>query len=202
MNNIKSIIGANIVALRTAADMTQLSLAEKLCYSDKAVSKWERGESVPDIAVLKQIADLFSVTVDYIITDHSSEEHTPPPPQNDELKIKKNNRLMITLLSLTGVWFLGLLAFVLIWIISRSIEPLIFICCLPVSAVVTLIFSSIWETPGRRRLVNYCSITLLIWSVLLIVFVLTGSSAWQYFLLGIPPQIALTLASLIKLRKK
>ena len=47
--------------------MTQIELAEILNYSDKAVSKWERGESVPDISVLKQIADIFGVTVDYLL---------------------------------------------------------------------------------------------------------------------------------------
>lgn len=200
--NIKEIIAANIASLRTANHMTQLALAEKLCYSDKAISKWERGESIPDIAVLKQIADLFCVTVDYIITDHTKDPAPPPISKNEELKIKRSNRIIITLLSLTGVWFLGLLAFVLIWIISRRVEPVIFICCLPACALITLIFGSIWEIPGRKRISNYLSITLLIWSALLIVFVLTGGASWQYFLLGIPPQIALTLAILIRFKRK
>lgn len=51
--------------------MTQLELAESLQYSDKAVSKWERGESVPEIATLKAIAELFDVTLDSLV----SEEH-------------------------------------------------------------------------------------------------------------------------------
>ena len=67
MSDIKAIIAKNITALRQNHKMTQIELAEKLNYSDKAVSKWERGESVPDISVLKQIADLFGVTVDYLL---------------------------------------------------------------------------------------------------------------------------------------
>ena len=75
MEDIKSIIAENIVQLRRANGMTQIDLAEKLNYSDKAVSKWERGESVPDISVLKNIADLFGVTVDFLITaDHDPSE--------------------------------------------------------------------------------------------------------------------------------
>ncbi|MBQ7218900.1 MAG: helix-turn-helix transcriptional regulator, partial [Ruminococcus sp.] len=46
--------------------MTQAQLGEELSYSDKSVSKWERGESIPDVYVLKHIADLSGVTVDYI----------------------------------------------------------------------------------------------------------------------------------------
>ena len=71
MTNLKEVIAKNITDLRTKANMTQLSLAEELNYSDKAISKWERAESIPDITVLKTIADLFGVTVDYLL----EEEH-------------------------------------------------------------------------------------------------------------------------------
>ena len=68
MEDLKKIIARNVMDLRRANDMTQLELAEKLNYTDKAVSKWERGESLPDISVLKAIADLFGVKVDYLLT--------------------------------------------------------------------------------------------------------------------------------------
>ena len=51
-DNLKTIIAKNIVLLRTGERLTQAELAERLNYSDKAVSKWERGESLPDIAVI------------------------------------------------------------------------------------------------------------------------------------------------------
>ena len=57
-------IGVNIAAHRKRAGMTQACLAEKLNYSDKAVSKWERGESMPDVTTLVQLADLFGVSLD------------------------------------------------------------------------------------------------------------------------------------------
>ena len=69
-DEIKAAVAANLVVLRNGMGMTQLQLAEKLAYSDKAVSKWERGESIPDVYMLKQIADLFGVTVDFLISDH------------------------------------------------------------------------------------------------------------------------------------
>ena len=61
MSDIKSIVAKNISELRQKRSMTQLELAEQLNYSDKAVSKWERGDSLPDISVLCDIAALFSV---------------------------------------------------------------------------------------------------------------------------------------------
>ena len=62
----KSIIANNIIELRKSKKWTQIELAEKLNYSDKAISKWERAESLPDVTVLQQIAALFSVSVDYL----------------------------------------------------------------------------------------------------------------------------------------
>ena len=67
MDDIKSIVAKNITELRILNNMTQLELAEKLNYSDKAISKWERGESTPDISVLVMIADIFGVSLDYLV---------------------------------------------------------------------------------------------------------------------------------------
>lgn len=69
MEDLKRIIADNIAELRKAVPLTQAELAEKLNYSDKAVSKWERGESIPDVIVLKQIAGIFGVSVDYLLEE-------------------------------------------------------------------------------------------------------------------------------------
>ena len=74
MEDIKSIVAKNLSDLRQRNGMTQLELAERLNYSDKTISKWERAESSPDIAVLVEIADLFGVTVDYLVTVEHAED--------------------------------------------------------------------------------------------------------------------------------
>ena len=77
MEDLRKIIAENIVALRKSSSMTQIELAQRLDYSDKSVSKWERGESIPGVVVLKQIADIFGVTVDYLITDTHADKNAP-----------------------------------------------------------------------------------------------------------------------------
>ena len=74
MNDIKFIVAKNITQLRQEKKMTQLELAEQLNYSDKAVSKWEHADSMPDIATLVEIANIFGVTLDYLV----EEEHKKP----------------------------------------------------------------------------------------------------------------------------
>ena len=95
MEDLKPIIAKNITVLRQNAKMTQFDLAEKLNYSDKAISKWERAESIPDVSVLKSIADLFGVTVDYLLQDG----HTDIPKAVDDVSVLRHrNRMVITAL--------------------------------------------------------------------------------------------------------
>ncbi|MBR0364946.1 MAG: helix-turn-helix transcriptional regulator, partial [Clostridia bacterium] len=77
MNDIKDIFAKNLSELRQASGMTQLELGERLNYSDKTVSKWERGESIPDAGILKQIADVFGVTVDYLLDPEHGADAAP-----------------------------------------------------------------------------------------------------------------------------
>ena len=70
LGELKLISASNIINLRTSAGMTQAELGAKLNYSDKTISKWERGEAIPDAYVLKQMAQLFNVSVDYLLSSH------------------------------------------------------------------------------------------------------------------------------------
>lgn len=192
MENLKRIIAKNLSELRRAASMTQIELAQKLNYSDKAVSKWERGESVPDVAVLKQIADLFGVSVDYLLV----EDHTSLPRENMPTS-RSHRRGVITLLSVALVWLLATAAFVCIGIAAPSVrrEWLLFLYAVPVSAVVLLVFNTLW---GRLRR-NYAIVSVLVWSVLLASYLTyPRGMMWMLLLLGIPAQVIIWLWSHLK----
>ena len=146
MEDIKSAIAANIQELRKEKKMTQSELAALVNYTDKAVSKWERGESIPDIIALKQIADTFSVTVDYLLTL----EHTEYKKAKKERKVRRRfNRKIITYISVVLVWLVATFIFVNIDLFAKSsMNWLVFVYAVPASAVVALIFNSIW---GNKR---------------------------------------------------
>lgn len=63
----KKTLGAFLAALRKASGMTQKQLADKLNVSDKAVSRWERDESAPDLTLIPVIAEVFGVTSDELL---------------------------------------------------------------------------------------------------------------------------------------
>ena len=168
--------------------MTQIDLAERLHYSDKAVSKWERGESIPDVGVLKEIADLFGVTVDYLLT----EEHTAP--REDVPAGRQHRRAVVTLLSVALVWLIATVVFVILGMVLPGLrgEWLAFVYAVPVSAIVLLVFNSLW---GRRRR-NYGIVSVLVWGLLLSAFLTyPRGMMWMIFLLGIPAQIIIWLWS-------
>ena len=74
MDERKATIASNLIKLRLAAGMTQAELGEKLNYSDKSISKWERGDVTTDVFVLMQIAEIFGVDVDYLLKPHNEIE--------------------------------------------------------------------------------------------------------------------------------
>ncbi len=200
MNDIKTIVAHNIAELRKACNMTQLELAEKLNYSDKAVSKWEHGDSIPDVTVLLEIADLFGITLDYLVRD----EHTSDEIKKRFVKPRKYSRRAITLLSILCVWFVAVFAFILISIIWPDAKNawLAFIYAVPVSAVVWLVMNSIWF----NKKMNYLIISLLMWSTILS-FHLTlllniEMNNGLVYIIGIPSQIIILVWSFLRKRPK
>lgn len=196
MEDLKQNLAKNITALRQASSMTQLELAEKLNYSDKAISKWERGESIPDVTVLKSIADLFGVTLDYLLEENHDAPTALPDPVPEIPGRKHRNHKVITALSILIVWFVSTFLFVVLDTAMPGIIAnwLTFVYAVPVTMIVWLVFNSIWF--NKRR--NYLIISLLMWTTLLAIFLTVaacGFAMWRLFLLGVPGQIAILVWS-------
>lgn len=201
LKELRDVIAKNICDLRTEAGLTQLTFAELLNYSDKAVSKWERGESIPDIFILKRIADHFGVTVDYLLAESHTKDILRTEKQN---RIVKRNRLLVTSLAAALVWLIATILFVSLDILAENFSfPgwLVFIYAIPTSAIVLLVFNSIW---GRAKL-NYVIITVLVWTLILSIYttvlLLGERNIWLVFLLGVPAQVIILFWSGINTRK-
>ncbi len=198
MEKIKLAIAKNITELRKDYGYTQFELAEKLNYSDKSVSKWERAEAVPDVVVLKEIADLFGVTLDYMV----SSEHSPKTQPMLYIRRKLQNRAFITGISLILVWLIAAIAFVILDLTMSGIKFhwLTFVYSVPATMIVWLVLNSIWF--NQRR--NFLIVSLLMWSVLLAIFVtflFFSINVWKILFLGIPAQVIIFMWSRIRSRK-
>lgn len=198
MADVKSTVAKNITELRIINNMTQAELAEKLHYSDKTVSKWERGESTPDISVLVEIADLFGVSLDYIARGENIDEDVIVKKRSEAIY----NHRVITYLSEGLVGFIALLAFIITSLVSSAtFQWLYFVYALPIVMIIRLIFNSIWFNPRN----NYLIISILMWSVLAaihVTFLYFKINIGLIYLLGIAGEIVIILWSFIKKPKK
>ncbi len=200
---LKQTIAKNISELRRKEGLTQQDLAAKLNYTDKAISKWERGESVPDIMVLKQIADMFGVTVDYLLAAEH-EATVPVAEEKPAVDLKKRQSLrtrgFVTGMSVLLVWVTALVLFIIFDTVALDARShgIVFACAVPASFVVWLVLNTVWF--NRRR--NYLIISLLMWSVLALVYVpiflFAGRNLWLIFSLGIPGQAIIIMWSRLK----
>lgn len=191
MEDLKFITASNIINLRTKAGMTQTELAALLSYSDKSVSKWERAEAVPDAYVLKNMSNIFGVTVDYLLNPHDQWE---PPKKKTFLSNFQAD--MIISITMAGIATLALMLFVIFWLLGNP-HWIIFVYATLVSIIALLVLQSVFKK-GKH---NYFIIGTLIFAVFAALYftflVFFEKNFWQLFLLVVPSWIVLFLCYLL-----
>lgn len=148
---LRNAIARNIAFFRKNGGHTQAELAEKLNYSDKSVSKWERAEGVPDIYVLTQIAELYQVSVNDLI-------------RLDEPQLPcRKPKVLILLLSLGLVWLAATVLFFALMLLCPGMPGkwLCFLYAVPVSGIILTVFTCLWWQLWKRCI----SVSVIIWGL-------------------------------------
>ena len=196
---LKVRIGSNIAAYRKRGGLTQAGLAEKLNYTDKAVSKWERGESIPDVLTLMQLAELFEIEGGELLADANELPGDPGKLEKAMTQVsekalrRKADKSIIQRLCSILVWFVATLVFVIVSSLDIPKSWITFFYAVPANAIVLLSLRSAWHdfrwNRGLISVIMWGSI-LSIYMTLLVFF---GLNIWKLFLLGIPGQAAIIL---------
>ena len=197
MEDLKIVFASNLIKLRTGAGLTQAELAEKISYSDKSISKWERGEAIPDAYVLKQLSGLFGVSVDALLSEEEGWKKAGPDLHQ---KMQYSQRFLI-LCVIAGIFTLCFLEFVIVWAVAGVFHWLMLYAGIPCSLIVLLVLNTVWYK-GRN---NMYIVGMLVASVILFVyllFLMLGKDLWQILLVIIPAEIVVYLAFHIRRRKK
>lgn len=196
-NKQQELLAKNLVYYRKASGLTQLELAEKFNYSDKSISKWERGEGFPDVFVLKSLADFYGINVD----DFYSEEHKKIAVKHNQ----KRKQIFIRLLSI-GI---GLLVTFLTFFLLDTLLPndvafkpwLVFIYGLLVVSIIWLV----WEFIYHKRFIRMLATSAVIWTAALSIYltfvVLMEKNLYLIFIVGVPLQILEILWFLFRNKK-
>ena len=187
LTELKLVTASNIINERTKAGMTQAELGAKLNYSDKSVSKWERGEAIPDAYVLSEMAELFGVTVDYLLSSHDGWE--PPKEEQPEEEAPKYSVDIIIAITILGIWTMSLTAFVVLWLLGTLWWP-VFAVALTVSLLTYMVLLCVFK---RTKYLQFV-IAAFVLSVFFLLYVLLPQKPWQLFLIAIPALIIVFLS--------
>ena len=190
MEDLRKTIGNNLSELRKRRGLTQLELAEKFNYTDRAVSKWENGDTLPDVEILYNLCEFYGVTLDYLTLEHTNYY----VKRNDELQLW--NKIAISCLVAMIVWGLATIIFVIS--LLRRHTPLwqSFVVAVPITALLTLYFNRVYFKNKLTRIICWSVFT---WSLIASAYlIIMDHQFWPLFLLGIPAQASILLYFLFK----
>ncbi len=187
------VVSSNLTKLRKQKKLTQLELANKFNFSDKTISKWESGESLPNIDVLCKLAEFYDVTLNDLVN----------PDFEVEQKNKKDegfsNKIAIASLAVSIIWFVVTIIFVYVKILTGYSIWTLFVWAVPFSAILSLIFNAIWGT----RKAKFILLSVFLWTLLVALYLQTiVYNIWPIFILGVPSQITIVLWSRLKPKNK
>lgn len=195
---IKKIVANNLTELRKEKGLTQFQLAQIFHYSDKAVSKWECGDTLPDLETLVSLADFYGVTLDYLThggTRKDKQDMIKPQPK----KTIFSKPVMVLLSCMIPLLVSALVYFILYASISLNYY-VAFVWWLPVAFLLMFIFSWIWNKRIARSIFAIC----MVWTLLLSIYLqfgfslINGYDYWPIFFIGIPLTIASVLWAVLR----
>ena len=193
-------LAKNLAYYRKESGLTQLELAEKFNYSDKSVSKWERGEGFPDVFVLKSLADFYGISVD----DFYSEEKKKISSQNHSL----TKQVYIKLLSVGIGWLVVLLTFIGLTIGLSFVKDVKYQTWLTFvyGALIMGIILLVWDYIYHHRFLRVIDTSIIIWtgiaSVYLTLLIILDLNQPLLFVIGAPLEVLEILWFLFRRNKK
>lgn len=186
--DIKQIIAKNLANLRKNKKITQTELAEQFGYSDKAISKWENGDTLPDIQTLYQLCEFYNVTLDFLVSEQSFDEKIKYINHLNKRVIINNS--LIELLYCSFVWILAVIIYVYLYTFSEINYWQIFIWAIPATTIVMLLFTKVW----KQKLYTFIVRSLFFWTLVAACYIqFIEYNIWPLFFLMIPIQVALIL---------
>ena len=194
MENVKETIAKNLTKLRKAHNMTQSALAEKLNYSDKAISRWEHAETLPDIETLCRICEMYGVSFEYLLSK-DAEVVIPEKEQSNTAR-----SLLICIISVCAVWLTTTVLFTFISTLAGNYVWQLFIWGVPLSSVAIALCNALW---WKSKICLSITASIFNWTSILGLYLLFASyNIWLLFVVGAPIQAIIILAATMPKKKR
>ena len=194
MENVKETIAKNLTELRKAHKLTQGTLAEKLNYSDKAVSRWEHAETLPDIETLCKICDIYGVSFEYLLKQDNTQIPIKPSPKRNRAR-----EVILCLITICTVWLAAILLFTTVKALFDVNLWQIFIWAVPATITTVGICNRMW---WRSKVCLALTSSFNTWTIIFAIYLQAiAHNLWMLFIIGVPIQ-ALILLSITMPEKK
>ena len=194
MKDLNKVVANNLIKYRLLFNLTQKELANKIHYSDKSISKWERGDSLPDLAVLVKLAEIYNVEITAFLNENTEDQNIELPAN-----YLKKKHILISMLSAGLVLFFATIVFVVLFM-TKSTEDyawLSFIGAVPISSIVLLIFSELWG----NNFYNILFSSILIWGSIVFTCLIVGiSKLWTLCFIGLVLEILVIAWFIFKIK--
>ena len=192
MENIREIVAKNIATLRKESNLTQIELAQKINFSNKAISRWEQGEVLPDIETIQKLSEIFNVPISSILEEQDD---------NKKRKISKLTKkdILSHIFLICEIWVVIGVIYAYLNISKGSNLWQIFLWGVPATAL----FLIIQNRKKKNNILSFVFTTIFVWSFITSLFLhLLESCPWYFFLLGIPVQGMLIVRYLFDYKHK
>ncbi|MBO4669892.1 MAG: helix-turn-helix transcriptional regulator [Lachnospiraceae bacterium] len=179
MENVKAIVSQNLLRLRKENNLTQAELARRINYSDKAISRWEAGEVVPDLETIYALSEVFDVPVSQITESHSEES----AGENENAGL--GQKILSQIFLCCEIWFIFTALYVYVKLTKQTNIWQLFVWCVPACLLVLWFFNR--KEPMNILLFIYS--TAFVWTFITCIYLhLLVSNPWYIFFIGLPAQ--------------
>ena len=191
MKTLKEIVGANLTELRKREGLTQLELADKFNYSDKSISKWEKGDTLPDLETLNELCKFYGVSLDYLVTDGKKIDKK----QFIKSKYRYNpNAIAITCILSSIIWFVATIIYVYLMLQNKINYWMVFVWSVPTTCLFLQICNFKYFS---NKLFSLITMSIFCWTLITAIFLqcflYVPTIVWPLYILGIPLESTLVL---------
>ena len=192
MEDVKFIVSQNLIRLRKESGLTQAEVAKLINYSDKAISRWETGEVVPDLETIYALSEVFGTPVSAITEAHTEEELARESGRT------LSRRILSQLFLVCEIWFIVCAVYVYFNLTRNMNLWLLFIWGVPATAL------ALWFYNRREQsgVLLFILATVFVWTFITCVYLhLLAANPWYLYFIGLPLQGLVTVRYLFNYRQ-
>ena len=196
VKGVKETVRENLIKLRKEHKFTQIELAERIGYSDKAISRWETGEVNPDIETLEKLAELYGIDITVFFSEYSPENHRQEAAKESQL----GRKIAVWILMVVALWYAGIMVFIYssTFILDSTRNWLIFIWLIPLTFILCSVMNKLWG----NGVLGIIFSSLVCWTLLMAIYLhYLEHNLYLLFISGVPIQIAILILSYMKKSK-